>query len=63
MEGYILQWMDNAYVKSMAGRHRKEERNHVEQDSITYTTIEGIDRGLHPAVDGQRLSKVYGRTT
>ena len=30
----------------------------MEQDSITYITIDGIGGGRHPAVDGQCLSEV-----
>ena len=38
MEGYILQWMDKAKVKQESNRQR---------------TMEGIDGGLHPAMNGQ----------
>ena len=42
----------------LAGWHSKEGGNHLEQDSIRQTTVEGTDRGLHPLVDEQRLSEV-----
>ena len=41
MEGYILQWMDKAEVKGETGQSNRQR------------TMEGIDGGLHPAVDGQ----------
>ena len=34
-------------------RHSKEGGNHLEQESNRQKTMEGIDGGLHPAVDGQ----------
>ena len=40
MEGYILQWMDKALVKGETGKQQ------------TDSTMEDIDGGLHPAVDG-----------
>ena len=40
--------------QKMARRHSKERGNHLEQESNRQTTMEGIDGGLHPAVDGQR---------
>ena len=42
----------------MARRHSKDRGSRLEQDSIRQTTMEGIDGGLHPAVDGQSLSEV-----
>ena len=33
--------------------HDKEGGNHLEQESNRQRTMEGIDRGLHLAVDGQ----------
>ena len=32
--------------------------NHPEQENIRQKTMEGIDGGLHPAVDGQSLGEV-----
>ena len=49
--------------QKVTGWHRKEKGNYPEQDSIGQTTVESTDWGLHPAVDGQRLSEVYGRMT
>ena len=37
--------------QKMARRHNKEGRNHVDQESNRQKTMEGIDGGLHPAVD------------
>ena len=36
-------------------RHNKERGNHLEQESNRQKTMENIDGGLHPAVDGQSL--------
>ena len=33
-------------------RHNKEGGNHLDQDSSRQQTMEDIDGGLHPAVDG-----------
>ena len=35
----------------------KEEGNHLEQESNRQKTMEDIDGGLHPAVDGQSLGE------
>ena len=35
----------------------KEGGNHQEQESNRQRTMEGIDEGLHPAVDGQSLGE------
>ena len=35
----------------MAGCHRKIGGNYLEQNSTGQTAVEGIDVGLHPAVD------------
>ena len=43
--------------QKMARRHSKEGGNHLEQESNRQMTMEGIDGGLHPAVDGQSLGK------
>ena len=40
--------------QKMARRRGKEGGNHLEQDSVRQKLLEGIDGGLHPAVDGQR---------
>ena len=42
--------------QKMARRHSKRG-NHVEQESNRQKTMEGIDGGLHPAVDGQSLGE------
>ena len=39
--------------QKMARRHSKEEENHLEQKNNRQGTMEGIDEGLHSAVDGQ----------
>ena len=44
-------------MQKMARRHNKEGRNHLEQESNRQGTTEGIDGGLHPAVDGQSLGE------
>ena len=41
--------------QKMARRHHKEGGNHLDQESNRQKTIEGTDRGLHPAMDGQSL--------
>ena len=41
----------------MARRHSKEGGNHLEQKSNRQRTIEGIDGGLQPTVDGQSLGE------
>ena len=41
----------------MARRHNKEGGNHLEHESNRQKTMEDIDGGLHPAVDGQSLSE------
>ena len=43
--------------QKMARRHSKEGGNHLEQESNRQKTMEGIDGGLHPAVDGQSLGE------
>ena len=43
-----------------ARRLNKEGGNHLEQESNRQRTMEGIDGGLHPAVDGQCLSEGEG---
>ena len=44
--------------QKMARRHSKEGGSHLEQKSKRQRTMEGIYRGLHPAVDGQSLGEV-----
>ena len=39
--------------QKMSGRHNKEGGNHLDQESNRKKTMEDIDGGLHPAVDGQ----------
>ena len=43
--------------QKMARRHNKEGGNHPEQESYRQRIMEGIDGGLHPAVDGQTPCK------
>ena len=43
--------------QKMARRHNREGGNHLDQESNRQTTMEEIDWGLHPAVDGQSLDK------
>ena len=43
--------------KKMARRHNKEEGNHLDQESNRQTTMEDIDGGLRPAMDGQSLGE------
>ena len=43
--------------QKMARRHSKKVGNHLEHESNRQRTMEGIDGGLHPAVDGQRLGE------
>ena len=40
-------------MQKMARRHSKEGGNHLEQERNRQKTMEDIDGGLHPAVDGQ----------
>ena len=40
-----------------ARRHDKEGENRIEQESNRQKTMEDIDRGLHPAVNGQSLGQ------
>ena len=42
--------------QKMAGRHSKEEGNHLKQDTIKQPAVEDIDGGLHLAVDRQSLN-------
>ena len=44
-------------MQKMARRHNKEGGYHLEQESSRQKTMEGIDGGLHPAVDGQSLGE------
>ena len=48
--------------QKMARRHNKEGVNHLDQESNRQTTMEGIDGGLHPAVDGQSLEERQKKT-
>ena len=43
--------------QKMAVRHNKEGGNHLDQESNRQKTMEDIDGGLHPAVDGQNLDE------
>ena len=44
-------------MQKMARRHNREGGNHLEQESNRQKVMEGIDGGLHPAVDGQSLGE------
>ena len=44
-------------MQKMVRRHNTEGGSHLEQESNTQRTMEGIDGGLHPAVDGQSLGE------
>ena len=48
-------------MEKMARRHSKEEEVYLEQGSNRHKTLEGIDRGLHPAVNGQSLGERWNR--
>ena len=43
--------------QKMARQHNKEGGNHLEQESNKQRTMEDIDGGLHPEVDGQSLGE------
>ena len=43
--------------QKMARRHSKEGGNHLDQESNRQKTMEDIDGGLHPAVDGRSLGE------
>ena len=43
--------------QKMARRHNKEGGNHLDKEGNRQTTMEDIDGGLHPAVDGQSLDE------
>ena len=43
--------------QKMARRYSKEGGNHLAQESSRQRTMEDIDGGLHPAVDGQSLGE------
>ena len=43
--------------QEMAIQYSKEGGNHLKQESKSQRTTEGIDGGLHPAVDGQSLGE------
>ena len=43
--------------QKMARRHNRERENHLDQEGNRQTTMEDIDGGLHPAVDGQSLDE------
>ena len=43
--------------QKMARRHNKEVGNHLEQESNRQKTMEDVNGGLHPAVDGQSLDE------
>ena len=43
--------------QKMTRRHNKEGGNHLEQENNKHKTMEDIDGGIYPAVDGQNLVK------
>ena len=43
--------------QKLTRQHSKEGGNHLKQESNRQKTMEGIDGGLHPAVDGQSLGE------
>ena len=43
--------------QKMARRHNKLGGNRLDQESNRERTMEGIDGGLHPAVEGQSLGE------
>ena len=48
--------------QKMARRHNRGGGNHLDQESNRQTTMEDIDRGLHPAVAGQSLDETRRNT-
>ena len=61
-EGQLVATEEREEIKrttkqKMARRHTKEGGNHLEQERNRQRTMEGIDGGLHPAVDGQSLGE------
>ena len=44
-------------MQKMVRRDNNEGGNHLEQESNRRRTMEGIDGGLYPAVDGQSLGE------
>ena len=54
--------MKKTTKQKATGWQNKGRGNHLEQDSVFQTKMEGIDGGLHPAVDGQHLSEVKWRS-
>ena len=49
--------IDETTKWKMARRYSKEGGNYLEQQSNRQKTMEDIDGGLHPAVDGQSLGE------
>ena len=49
--------------QKMARWHNKAGGNHQEQESNRQKTMEDIDRGLHPAVNGQSLGETWKQQT
>ena len=49
--------------QKMARRHSNKGQNHLEQKSNRQRAMEGIDGGLHPAVDGQSLGDGVGTSS
>ena len=43
--------------QKIARRHNREGGNHLKQEGNRQRTMEDIDGGLHPAVDGQSLDE------
>ena len=53
-----IDWWCGIHFSSTARRHNKEGGNHLEEESHRQKTMEDIDGGLHPAVDGQSLGGI-----
>ena len=49
------QEIEGTTKQKMTRRQSKEGGNHLEQESNRQRTMEGINGGLHPAVDGRSL--------
>ena len=49
--------MNRTTMQKMARRHNKEGGNHLDQESNRQMAMEGVDGGLHPAVDGHSLGE------
>ena len=54
--------MKRTAKQKMARRHSKEGGNHLDEENNRQKTMEDIDGGLHPAVDGQCLGERQNKT-